>query len=86
VEINRGTSPDEIEPSIFDINSWQGQRRKMAEIKRRLSETDQDEVDARTIVFATLAEGWSSDLQRYAAKQGEQSLQTWNFLTCSDLL
>jgi hypothetical protein len=45
-----------------------------------------DEVDARTIVFATLAEGWSSDLQRYAAKQGEQSLQTWNFLTCSDLL
>jgi len=41
VEINRGTSPDEIEPSIFDINSWQGQRRKMAEIKRRLSETDQ---------------------------------------------
>jgi hypothetical protein len=40
-EINRGTSPDEIDPSIFDINSWQGQRRKVAEIKRRLSETDQ---------------------------------------------
>ncbi len=40
-EINRGTLPDEIDPSIFDINSWQGQRRKVAEIKRRLSETDQ---------------------------------------------
>lgn len=40
-EINRGASPDEIDPSIFDINSWQGQRRKVAEIKRRLSETDQ---------------------------------------------
>jgi hypothetical protein len=40
-EINRGTLPDEIDPSIFDINSWQGQRRKVAEIKRRLSETDE---------------------------------------------
>jgi hypothetical protein len=40
-EISRGTSPAEIDPSIFDINSWQGQRRKVAEIKRRLSETDQ---------------------------------------------
>jgi hypothetical protein len=40
-EINRGTSPNEIDPSIVDINSWPGQRRKVAEIKRRLSETNQ---------------------------------------------
>lgn len=39
-EINRGTSPDEIDPSIFDINSWQGQRRKVAEVKRRLENAD----------------------------------------------
>jgi len=40
-EINRGTPPDEIDPSIFDINSWQGQRRKVAEIKRRLENADE---------------------------------------------
>ncbi len=38
--LRQGTAPDEIDPSIFDINSWQGQRRKVAEIKRRLSEAD----------------------------------------------
>jgi len=35
-ELRQGTPPEEIDPSIFDINSWQGQRRKVAEIKRRL--------------------------------------------------
>lgn len=40
-EFRQGTSPEEIDPSIFDINSWQGQRRKVAEIKRRLSEANQ---------------------------------------------
>jgi hypothetical protein len=39
-ELRQGTPPDEIDPSIFDINSWQGQRRKVAEIKRRLSNVD----------------------------------------------
>jgi hypothetical protein len=40
-EINRGTSPDEIDPSIVDINSWEGQRRKVGEIKRRLESADE---------------------------------------------
>lgn len=40
-EINRGTSPDEIDPSIVDINSWEGQRRKVGEIKRRLASADE---------------------------------------------
>jgi len=39
-ELRQGTAPEEIDPSIFDINSWQGQRRKVAEIKRRLSNAD----------------------------------------------
>ena len=39
-KLRQGTPPEEIDPSIFDINSWQGQRRKVAEIKRRLSESD----------------------------------------------
>jgi hypothetical protein len=39
-ELRQGTPPDEIDPSIFDINSWQGQRRKVAEITRRLSGVD----------------------------------------------
>ncbi|WP_103028552.1 BrxA family protein [Salinibacter altiplanensis] len=40
-ELNRGMPPEEIDPSIFDINSWQGQRRKVAEIKRRLESADE---------------------------------------------
>jgi hypothetical protein len=39
-EIRQGADPEDIDPSIFDINSWQGQRRKVAEIKRRLSNAD----------------------------------------------
>ncbi len=38
--LRQGTAPDEIDPSIFDINSWQRQRRKLTEIKRRLLEAD----------------------------------------------
>jgi len=34
--VQRGTSFDDVQPELFDINSWQGRRRKLAEIKRRL--------------------------------------------------
>lgn len=35
-EVRQGTPLDEVDWGVLDINSWQGRRRKMAEIKRRL--------------------------------------------------
>ena len=35
-EVRQGTPLDEVDWEVLDINSWQGRRRKMAEIKRRL--------------------------------------------------
>jgi hypothetical protein len=38
-EVRRGTPLREIDPSVLDINSREGQQRKSAEIKRRLENT-----------------------------------------------
>lgn len=38
-EVHAGTPLDAIDPELLDVASWQGRRRKLAEIKRRLRQT-----------------------------------------------